>query len=509
MDPEELDIRIPYEHALYVERETELQAAREWLAGSKRVLTVTALPATGKTWFLNRVREEFNENGVVCLWIDIRDLSLPPNPPMTGLRRLNPERVNEWLRSFIAELQQTCGNIPTFDPAAETSVLIETIGNEIVYNCWPGKTICVFVDEGDLLLEADWRKFELAILDSFARQESLRFVIALRDKQLVRSIPLLFSETPLRLEILAKDIHGEAPQGRQQIEALTKASPGVAEKVERILARLTGYDLTHPGLNTFLCLLVEANPELDGPDVLRGSDYLEMALYSLNPLAPDSPQEMIALLVGIADFADEWVIEEVADWLGVSSTKAWQRAQPLIDNWLVVNITKNRYKIADGVREFVRAALDIRTRVALKTTEPIPEEHLIFTLSSAIGVEPGDIRRVPEVKPERWLVTLEMGAEAANLLMKMYREKDWQLSQLEIAVITLQPSELHYLMDRHFDRNELRVLVHSLRIDYDNLSGDTKLLKIIELIKYCERHGRVDDLLRVCQQHKPSVSWEI
>lgn len=45
-----------------------------------------------------------------------------------------------------------------------------------------------------------------------------------------------------------------------------------------------------------------------------------------------------------------------------------------------------------------------------------------------------------------------------------------------------------------FNNSELKDLIFTLGIDYDNLSGSNKKAKVRELILYVERRGRIDDL---------------
>ncbi|MBK7917535.1 MAG: hypothetical protein IPJ94_15010 [Chloroflexi bacterium] len=57
----------------------------------------------------------------------------------------------------------------------------------------------------------------------------------------------------------------------------------------------------------------------------------------------------------ISKMTDEWRIEELADVLGQSRITTWQIIKTLQDHFLITNID-NRYRITDGVREFVHAA---------------------------------------------------------------------------------------------------------------------------------------------------------
>jgi hypothetical protein len=58
-----------------------------------------------------------------------------------------------------------------------------------------------------------------------------------------------------------------------------------------------------------------------------------------------------------------------------------------------------------------------------------------------------------------------------------------------------------------FNDAELRDLCFDLGIDYESLGGEGKASKVRELIGYCERHGRLSDLLAHARQKRPHIEW--
>lgn len=69
-------------------------------------------------------------------------------------------------------------------------------------------------------------------------------------------------------------------------------------------------------------------------------------------------------------------------------------------------------------------------------------------------------------------------------------------------------SKLLVILNTFFNDNELRTLCFDLSIDYDNIPGTTKLDKARELILYCERHVRYDDLVKAVFAARPLVVWD-
>jgi len=62
-------------------------------------------------------------------------------------------------------------------------------------------------------------------------------------------------------------------------------------------------------------------------------------------------------------------------------------------------------------------------------------------------------------------------------------------------------------LEEHFDLEELKALCWELKIDYENLSGDTRTAKTRELVKFGYRNGRIGDIIELCQKKLPKVVW--
>lgn len=76
-----------------------------------------------------------------------------------------------------------------------------------------------------------------------------------------------------------------------------------------------------------------------------------------------------------------------------------------------------------------------------------------------------------------------------------------------MAAPMVSSSQLAQALDRYFNSAELRELCHDLGVEYENLGGKSKSEKALELIQYCERHGRTDDLINTIQRARPNVDW--
>ena len=58
-----------------------------------------------------------------------------------------------------------------------------------------------------------------------------------------------------------------------------------------------------------------------------------------------------------------------------------------------------------------------------------------------------------------------------------------------------------------FEVGDLESLCFDLGLDYDGLSGDGKAAKVVELIEYFGRTGRIVDLIDRCAHLRPAVDW--
>lgn len=62
-------------------------------------------------------------------------------------------------------------------------------------------------------------------------------------------------------------------------------------------------------------------------------------------------------------------------------------------------------------------------------------------------------------------------------------------------------------LQRSFSVAEIREICFDLGLDYDNLAGSKKAEKIIDLLGYLDRRQMVDQLLKVCRELRPHLSW--
>jgi hypothetical protein len=81
--------------------------------------------------------------------------------------------------------------------------------------------------------------------------------------------------------------------------------------------------------------------------------------------------------------------------------------------------------------------------------------------------------------------------------------------QLARAPTAQYRSELRQNLVGNFGDNDLRDLCFDMDVDYESLPGEGKSAKARELIAYCERRGRLPELVTKCYELRPNVAWGV
>jgi hypothetical protein len=67
--------------------------------------------------------------------------------------------------------------------------------------------------------------------------------------------------------------------------------------------------------------------------------------------------------------------------------------------------------------------------------------------------------------------------------------------------------KLAEILNTRFSLSELNTLAFYLSIDLDELPGEVKRRKAEELVKYLNRHQRLDELVAIGKQKRPDINW--
>lgn len=64
-----------------------------------------------------------------------------------------------------------------------------------------------------------------------------------------------------------------------------------------------------------------------------------------------------------------------------------------------------------------------------------------------------------------------------------------------------------FLIKKHFSLEELQSLCFDLDIEFDDLPGNNFSRRAEELVDYCDRHSKFNQLLTACRQKRPKAPW--
>jgi hypothetical protein len=71
----------------------------------------------------------------------------------------------------------------------------------------------------------------------------------------------------------------------------------------------------------------------------------------------------------------------------------------------------------------------------------------------------------------------------------------------------IDPAQLLENIEQSYSLEELTLLAFRLNIDFENLPGQGKEARIMEFIRYCQRRGRLLDLVKQCEKERPHLQW--
>lgn len=70
------------------------------------------------------------------------------------------------------------------------------------------------------------------------------------------------------------------------------------------------------------------------------------------------------------------------------------------------------------------------------------------------------------------------------------------------------PAELRRALGKYFSKDEIKILCFDLQVDYDNLPGEVRSIKIAALIDDLARNSKIFELIDLCSSHRPDGPWE-
>jgi tetratricopeptide (TPR) repeat protein len=156
------------------------------------------------------------------------------------------------------------------------------------------------------------------------------------------------------------------------------------------------------------------------------------------------------------------------------------------------------------------------------------QNHFVHFISKITDIDPDQITLL-EVMAGSIKVTLEMPEGSAKQLIGMLLEKNPILTNFRILKVELGelvgppaaeapivnaspdllqkviPAKLEQFIFLYFNDKELRELYFGVDVDYDSLPGHGKQEKAVEIVAFCSRHKKFDQLARLCRDKRPAA----
>ena len=85
-----------------------------------------------------------------------------------------------------------------------------------------------------------------------------------------------------------------------------------------------------------------------------------------------------------------------------------------------------------------------------------------------------------------------------------------EYKSLDFTNQTQQLSDLKVLREiiaRHFNLEELQLLCFDLGVDYENVTGQSKNNKALEIVTHCQRHNSINTLINLVKKLRPNIAW--
>lgn len=512
--------RVEYQPDLYVSREEAEAEVQRWLEGNGRLLTITSPPATGKSWLLKRIEAEILKD-LPAFWLDVRNFLADIEGSPIGSRVIDPTKLAGWLAQLLQNAKEKCASIPAYDADVEPAVLLEKFA-EAIFRCYPGQQAYLLVEGGDEPTEDAWRIIERQVLEPIARQTNWRFIIVLRQEQRLTSHVLRRDEQRFTLGTLPQqEAQPIVVQGREQIEKLRLAElaqySGLPD-TDTILAILPKYPWSHPGLNHFIFLEVKTNHYQRQNWLADG--YRLRGLCYITRLPEEYVNSLYTHLNEIVYHLDTgWIPDDLVTHFGWPMSLVWERIEEMRTAGLVENVSRSRFQITDGVREFLGGLSGIKDTTHLIVELKVDfvqfseskdlQYQFISGLAKFLDISPNQIH-ITSLQEGSTLAEIELPRRAARQLVVTFLIEPRDLDHIRnnnVKILSVRPASLHTWIAEYFDLSELSGICLDLAIDHQDLSNDTKKRFVIDLIRYCEREGRLRELLDICRQMRPNVDW--
>jgi len=344
----------------------EIQCWVDSGGGDKQVLSLIAPPGSGKTWLLNYLMSAWGKQRFV-IWVDISTF-ISKKDTIIKEEMLDLDAISIWLKRVCAEAKKYCKHFPEYDANLTFGRMIELIVETACQRCELAYLPLVLVDGYDDVSEEQALVVSDRILAPFVGDDCWRMIIARREERRLINFKLRNSEETDK-EVLAKIKSLFSVTGADFVyEQFQRFIPAYHKNItvdKRIFEIWAGafsqYTWNHPFINAYLFDQATSNSStaLSTLTCAQLMDCFKATIQRRSPEAP-KPIEKISdsafdILRKIACEAGEsWTELDFEEQLGLKYPR--KELEPLFESGIIVPAGNgySRYKVADGLREFLR-----------------------------------------------------------------------------------------------------------------------------------------------------------
>ncbi|RME46360.1 MAG: NACHT domain-containing protein, partial [Caldilineae bacterium] len=310
----------------------------------RRLRTIAAPPGYGKTWLLHelerRLREK-NRDDLFIIWVPTSELT-------------SRGKIIEWLPGVIAAAQEVCPDVRGIAPGDSPQTAIDRLLEDLSQGCSPPRRVLLFVDGLDEISEAAQKELARHLLEPFWQDTTVRMVISFRDDYSLKSHLLRRGEKRIFLPPFSRR------EGETQLDKRARlAGETLPIAREELLARVEPYPLNVPGINTILSQRIKQNEAEKRAPLLSADDLHACWRELVGPQLSQMPQDATILEEDLRHIVeleeDTWTLEDFAEKCNYTQTDAYYHIQSLLALTVVVQAGGPLYKVADGLRELLRA----------------------------------------------------------------------------------------------------------------------------------------------------------
>lgn len=339
-------LRDEYDGGKFVGRKEAITQAEQWRHSEKRLLTITGIPGIGKTWLVNYLVQLWDAEPNTFVkhldlqpYINTHQIDQPQEPFGESDEFFNAAR------QFIEQ----CDVGVIYESTNELAVAIGQVAERLCEKHAQGHLIYLFLDGADDLSAEEWGTLEAHLIEPLCRCEEIRFVISLRESQRIQSFPLRSQEERLELPPLANI------EGREQLQrrGISGAELG---KLDKLIEN--GYQLEHPGINSFLAIKI-LREKIDFTGEYITEPFVQELLIALDTVPihhPDDVKHAIDLLLNLAQLTDQWSFQIYRNHRQLSISKGWEEIDFLQQHHLILFVPDSAqlYRVAPGILPFLR-----------------------------------------------------------------------------------------------------------------------------------------------------------